>query len=268
MAPARTDIVALIEAYFDESGSHDGSPVLCIAGFVFTSDACLKLDAEWKAVLDKYGLPFFHMVDCAHGTPPFNKLTRDQRIAAEKEMIGIIRKHLLFGMGVSLCEDDFYEVFPNGYGGQSAYTWCCWTAISVIHHWIAAHHFDGRAAYFFEAGHKKQGEANALMQRIFDSPDLRRQYCYGGHAFADKKQARPLQAADILAWLQANQAQRYLRGSHDMRKDYAALMDNQPIEAKFVTRHHLLIMREQVRILMEGGPQITGIFGSIPLVST
>ena len=42
--------MALFEAHFDESGSHDGPPVLCVAGYLYDKEAALDLDSEWKAV--------------------------------------------------------------------------------------------------------------------------------------------------------------------------------------------------------------------------
>lgn len=60
-----------VEAYFDESGSHANSPVLCVAGYIIERDARIKLDAEWATVLQHFNLPFFRMSACAHGTEPF-----------------------------------------------------------------------------------------------------------------------------------------------------------------------------------------------------
>ena len=87
LTPGHNQVVVMVEAYFDESGSHDGSPALCVAGYIYWPDECLKLDLGWKVVLEKYDLPYFHMVDCAHGAPPFDKLSKGARIECEKEII-------------------------------------------------------------------------------------------------------------------------------------------------------------------------------------
>jgi hypothetical protein len=58
-------VVPFFETYFDESDSHKGASALCVAAYLFEKEACKALDLEWKAVLDEFGLPFFHMVDCA-----------------------------------------------------------------------------------------------------------------------------------------------------------------------------------------------------------
>ena len=72
--------MAILYCYFDESGSHEGSEVLCVAGYIYQKEDCLNLDWQWKEVLDQYGLPHFRMVDCAHGNGPFAKLSKDDRI--------------------------------------------------------------------------------------------------------------------------------------------------------------------------------------------
>ena len=51
-------VVAMIEAYFDESyGQFGGGPVLCLAGYLMESEQAKRLCEEWQAVLDWKGLP-------------------------------------------------------------------------------------------------------------------------------------------------------------------------------------------------------------------
>ena len=80
-------VVNLVEAYFDESGSHSGSPVLCVAGYLLDSENAKPLTKEWTDVLAPKGLTHFRMVDCAHGAGEFAKLSRDERIAVAKALI-------------------------------------------------------------------------------------------------------------------------------------------------------------------------------------
>ena len=61
----------MMEAYFDESGTHGESLVMCIAGYLLTSEQATHLDREWADVLRKFGVKIFHAVDCAHGEVNF-----------------------------------------------------------------------------------------------------------------------------------------------------------------------------------------------------
>ena len=264
--------MALLQAYFDESGSHDGSPVLCVAGYLFEKDQCGELDLGWKRTLDRYELPFFHMVDCAHGNPPFDKLSRDERIAVETELIGLIRSHALLGVGAAVVESEYEEIFPLSdrialsdspsiHLPGTPYTYCCWTALAAIYAWIMASNFDGEIVYFFEAGHKHGNEANAIMSRIFKAPQLRSEYRYAAHSFVHKEKVRPIQAADLIAWQHATDLKKILTGK-PRRKDYAALIDGRHVDMKLIRRENLLLMRRQLDALKRGAPVITGMFGS------
>jgi hypothetical protein len=229
LPPGKRDLLTLIEAYFDES-IDDGSTVLCVAGYLFRKEDCRDLDLKWKAVLDRFGLPFFRMSACAHGNWPFDKLCRDQRIEAETLMIKIIRSHMLFGSAVSVNEREYNSWSALQYIGN-AYTYCCWQSLAGMRHWMEENKIDGDVAYFFESGHQHQSEANEVMKRIFSNSDLKRHYRYVTHAFVDKKRVRPVQTADILAWLHANRLKRIQEGNYTPRKDYVALVEGKPHRA-------------------------------------
>jgi hypothetical protein len=99
-----TDGAQLVEAYFDESGSHDTSPVLCLADYIIEQRACEKLGSDWGEVLAKYKLPFSRMSCCAHGTGPFGALTIEDRISAEREIIAIVKRSITYGIPLPLSE--------------------------------------------------------------------------------------------------------------------------------------------------------------------
>jgi hypothetical protein len=194
LAPGETDLVAFLECYFDESGSHDGSPVLCVAGYLFEKERCKELDLKWKEVLDRFQLPYFRMSACAHNNlphpvEPFGHLSPEECIEAEKAMIALINEHATLGVAVTVNEVD-YETWLDGRGrilAGDAYTYCCWQILAGIRSWINANNFQGDIAYFFESGHASEPEANALMNRIFKDPQLRASYRYVSHSFVDNK---------------------------------------------------------------------------------
>jgi hypothetical protein len=94
--------VQMVEAFFDESGSDANSEVLCVAGYIFDKDSCVELDTKWCEVLSKFKLPFFRMSACAHGTKPFDRLTIEERIEVEKEMIALIKQFATYGIAVTV----------------------------------------------------------------------------------------------------------------------------------------------------------------------
>jgi Protein of unknown function (DUF3800) len=212
------EIVALFEAYFDESGTHDGSPVMCVAGYLFDKEGCLELDAEWKRVLDEYSLPYFRMSACAPGNHPFKHMDLQQRIDCQTKLIKIINKYVRFGCCVAFSETLWKEFVGTELGSTSAYTWACHCCCLFIGQWIRKANFQGQIAYFFEAGHESHREADYVMRGILKMEEFR----YHAHAFVPKT-VRPMQTADILAWQCATHIKRLLKGIDKPRADFRAL---------------------------------------------
>src|SRR5579863_4180303 len=201
----KSGLTVMLEAYLDESGTHRNSPVMCIAGYVLDSEQCKKLDAEFAEVLHKHGLEFFHMGDCAHGAKAFKTLSKPDRIAIARRMIETIKLRVNVGVAVAIAEADYNAVVPEKHRIflGTAYTYCTQAVLELIGQWADSKDFTGTIAYFFESGHANQSEANCFLHHIMTAPEhkrLQKFYRYGSHTFANKRDIRPLQAADILAW--------------------------------------------------------------------
>lgn len=86
----------MLQGYFDASGTHESSNVLCIAGFIGEEKAFVDLDQRWEGVLDKSCWPTrlseFHMVDCVHGDGEFRKggWNYAQRLALYGDLTSVI----------------------------------------------------------------------------------------------------------------------------------------------------------------------------------
>ena len=178
----------MFEAYFDESGTHDGSPVLCVGGIIIESTAAKELDRLWVEMLGRYGIEAFHMTDCASGLDEFKPLWKTKCIDIATEAIGLARDYITDGLMVSVVPTDFERyAAPHPLVG-TAYTCCAYGCIAGVQRWADRAGFFGDIAYFFESGHRSQRQANELMNEIFSEPLLRRQYRYASHTFADKKE--------------------------------------------------------------------------------
>jgi hypothetical protein len=215
------------QAYFDESGSHDGSPILCVAGYVFRKSQAIKLGHEWRKILRWKKLPYFHMVECAHGNGPFANLTLAERIAVETRMIEIIKKHAVQGISVTVDPVE-YASFPGKLPTKpglydNAYALCTQTIMAGISAFIDANPKIENMAYFFEAGHKSRFQADEIMRAMFAVPKHKRDFRYVGHAFVEKQKSPQIQAADLLAW-QWYTDRRHQREGRPRRKDCESLL--------------------------------------------
>jgi hypothetical protein len=137
----------------------------------------------------------------------------------------LIKQYASFGVAVSVCESEFNRWFPRNEHVPNAYSICCWMCLVAVKSWITRNKFSGKVAYFFEAGHINQADANNIMKNIFKNQVLRQSYQYAAHAFVPKEDVRPVQAADILAWQHRTHIIRAFKGNPIGRKDYASMLD-------------------------------------------
>lgn len=207
MDPARLlrqeSLLQVIQAFFDESGSHSGSPVLCVAGYAFERRQARLLTREWSSVLREYQLPYFHMVDCAHGNGPFSALSPAQRIKVATSLISIIKRRSAQGFAVSVDPKAYQEIMPEWGPTKTSYAFCARCIIDEIGRWFHQTQFDGKSYYYFEAGHCSRSEASSVVASVLENPFNRFHgvnYGYGGPLLRKKTDFSAVQAADILAW--------------------------------------------------------------------
>ena len=107
------------ESYFDETNTHKGRHRLCVGGYVFLREGAEEQAHRWSAMLSKWGLPHFHMVDCAHRAEAFACLSEHECDLAAREAIQIIKDTASAGVCVTVLESDYLEIMPKltFYGG-------------------------------------------------------------------------------------------------------------------------------------------------------
>ena len=250
-------MVALSAVYFDESGTHPGSPVMTVAGYVFTREQARRFSRDWQKDLARIGLPCAHMTDCALGKGDYEHMSLEDRVESEKLLIEHIKRRSQLGLSIAIRPDEFDAVMGNHSKAISAYSLLLMVSIVQISDWARLKGFKGRFVYIFEAGHRHAPEANKFMEALMTlGPTVSNHHYYAGHAFLDKKQAVPLQAADMLAWLHRNNVMRRMRGQAGHRKDFAALI--RPFDlGTHIQTSHLVELKQMI-------DQGEGIFANLP----
>jgi hypothetical protein len=150
-------------------------------------------------------------------------MAKTERIAVATNAIDLIKTHAVRGIAISI-EIEFGHLIPKWNLFSSPYTFACWSALQGVRHWANERNYVGGVSYFFESGHASQGEANRIMQKIFEEPELNQVYRYSSHEFSDKTKVLPLQCADLLAWQWFTQTKRIKRRMRGMRADLASLI--------------------------------------------
>ncbi len=122
--------MAAAHAYFDESGTHDGSPVLCVAGYVIPEERRQDFNTKWIETLESKGLTHFHMVDCAHGNGEFANLGMSERIEVQTKLIELIKGSSARGIGAMIVASVYKQLMPFHPNMGSAYNYSTWRSTS------------------------------------------------------------------------------------------------------------------------------------------
>jgi hypothetical protein len=165
--------VTFAEVYIDESGSHDDSPILAVGGYLFEKNAAVEFDSAWKQALERWELPYFRMSACAHQKYPFNDKSKDECIEIERSLILLTRDKSPYGFVITVNEQEYNLLGPQHQDIGSAYSFCLRQCLTAVRAWVRQTAFTGKIAYFFEAGHRDQGEAGRIMERVFRESRLR-----------------------------------------------------------------------------------------------
>jgi len=214
----------LYAAYIDESYT-DEFPVFAVGGYLVREDKARDMDAEWRATLAKYRVPYFHMADVNACKGIFEQLGDEGCDQLAREMIGLIKKYIsvgwvtvgnvqLFGSGMPDLNDD-------------AYTYCLLQTCVGFLIWLNKNDPDSQVMYFFESGHPTCGSAWEILNTKFREAQPKGRI---GPIASDAKINQPLlQAADLVTWQVAKFVKGRIRGNPRPRRDYLALVGDRHV---------------------------------------
>jgi hypothetical protein len=211
--PKSGHLMALYEGYFDESGDFEEEPkIFCVSGYYLESEQAKAMTAEWKQLLETHGIPYFHMVDCAHGNPPFKG---KNCVEIATQCIALIKKYTLYGFSVVSKA----EYFTASDRRPDEYAMCVDACIGALRGFLDTNRLDGEIAYFFESGHKSAGMVYNMFARRVEADGA-------SITFESKLKVPLLQAGDLLAWQTRKNTQDTMRNIRPPRKDFLALMEH------------------------------------------
>jgi Protein of unknown function (DUF3800) len=218
-------VVALHEAYLDESYTDAGVPLMVVGGYLIRSDNAKAMDAEWQAMLGKYGVPYFHMVDVAPCQGIFKPLGMAKCDQLEREAIQLIKKYVTLGCTVTANPLRLAAIFK---GVSDPYTQCLNHCVVNLCAKAYSQDREAKVAFFFESGHGTGSLIeNVLAPKHGNPQGVAYLNAYISHTFAAKKDVRLLQTADLLVWQSAKYLKDKVNGSRPPRKDFASLIENQ-----------------------------------------
>jgi len=198
-----------LKAYFDETGTHEGAPLVCVASYLFDSDAAVKFEAlhaeRVRPLLPVSAHGIFHAASCFGCRDEFDSLTRTQSNDIFAAMLEALKSTMTYGM-LTEIEAAVYDAEIKRLGPRvrkmvgSAYSICAIRCAENVAEWLTKRGIAGDVHYFFEAGNQYAGEAAYFFKQIESVPELKSRFRLGGYSFVQKQDAPQLQGADLLAW--------------------------------------------------------------------
>ena len=223
--------MAFAEAYFDESGTHPDSKVVCVAGYIFKKENAIDIEYEWELMLNDYGIKVFHMVDCAHRQEEFANLSRPETIEIATRAINLIKRYAERGVAFSLDVDVFPDV-PQFGRPHYPYSFLCMQVMHAVKRWANETSFADSVKYVFELGASGHGFADQAINEVAANSQLRQEFRINSVQFLAKEQAVLLQCADILAWHWNAFRNKKMDGKDPWRNDFRSLKE------KLIDPHH------------------------------
>lgn len=238
--------MASFTAYFDASGHRDSGSVLFVSGFVSSNEKWLRFEAEWAALLHRYGIaPPFHMRQFAPAVGQY-VTWKDDKARRERFLRAAIatikrRTRKSFSSGVLLSDlravQQEYEVSESM---RHPYALCGLTVIARVGEWVRRRNIVGSLTLAFEDGDDGKGRLINVLERMKPRKNV-------PIRFLSKTECRAFDAADFLAWEHNRLARDATSGLRTRRASLLALIRHVPHDGSWGmhTRASLIAHCEQ-----------------------
>ena len=170
LLPEGRGLLVMLRAYFDDSGTHDGSRIVVMGGLVGTPTQWTLFDEQWKAKLaeplkDKPQLSSFSLGDCARGRNEFRSYTEPERDWVRHDFRQIIIEIALIGVAFAIDGEAWRELVVGRYRKElgSALQNCAEQCVAYALQCAEPHPEGDAVAVMFDAGINGVG---AIVDRI------------------------------------------------------------------------------------------------------
>lgn len=193
-----------LQVYCDESGNND-PPVYVLAGVVGRPDDWVAFSEEWQRELDaEPSLPYFKMNEAVRPAGAWRSMASGVREARLGRFASILKRHMLFSLAVMVKHDDYNDEYRGKVAPEvdDPYIFLFDSLIIRAIEVCDRQNIDGKMDFIFDSRPDKQ----LLMKRGSADgsehlPPHRAARLNGDPIFRDDKDALPIQAADMVAWL-------------------------------------------------------------------
>lgn len=197
----------MFTAYYDESGTHQGSPITVLAGFIGRSLEWADFDREWRKVLVKHDLRFVRAKQLFHRQGPYRGWPQKQLDHLKADLLYVLQEHRSFQVSkIVLRNEDYYRSYvSNGpYSKRerldTRYALCVRVALHFLPMINQAWRAEGAMNFVIEAGHKNAGDALRVFTDLKGSESYEWSQSIGAISLGTKPDFPALQAADLVSY--------------------------------------------------------------------
>lgn len=197
------DNVAFFEAYFDESGTHDGAPFTCVGGLLAKQSSWISISNQWELVLKKFGVNACHATDLNNFRGEFKNWDKKQSNSFVSKLFKIIENESgLRTIGCSI-ERQLFDRFKAQYPDVPL------TPYSLCVDWAMIYTAGGIAMrkkhmppidIVFERGQKNNTPAFKHNQYLTGNERFRKDFKIKSITWMDKADVIPFQLADMFVY--------------------------------------------------------------------
>jgi len=168
----RSALLLVYTAYFDESGTHDESPVTIMGGLLAQRKECKSFEQDFERIRKKHGFRVFHTKKFKRRKGDFKGWNNEQCMALVADLGGLTSGAFTDSVAVTLRDSDYDQYYrsgdkPNRMRLDSKYGLCFRMALYHFMTVVAKRRLRGRFPELhlvLESGHVNAGDA----KRIFD----------------------------------------------------------------------------------------------------
>lgn len=194
----------ILTAYFDESGTHAGSGLSAMAGFVGNARQWTKFEKRAGKLFKRFRVDVFHTIDVRRTDKDFQGWKVDRKIEFLDEFQHIINDTLESGVA-SFIKDDDYEYYsklswPKKTRRDSKYGILFRACLSQVVDNIAQIPLatEPHLHIVLEDGHANSEDAVRIYKLV--QSRLGQSRALAGLTFGNKKDSLPIAAADLFAY--------------------------------------------------------------------
>lgn len=190
-------------SYFDDSGTHRGSVVTVIAGYVATKDVWEAMEKPWRMILGEFqdkGVHCFHATDCLAQDGEFGRVDTLGRQYIYKQLSDILEASREAQPVCALVWRDDWNAVPDKNLGllcPTAYEFCVDRVLSEVVNW-SAQNAGGTPVPVMFAVQKEHENHTTLTYESWKRVSVVKDKI-GALAYDYPDRYVPLQAADMLA---------------------------------------------------------------------